>query len=394
MAETSDIVSVKGLAMTKVARAETVGSLLRPAYLHEARQNAREGKLPQDELRALEDRAVLEAIELQKSVGLDVITDGEYRRAGWNPATSSQPDAPIGGYGPVEGHRITYMKFWRDSSGKIVERRLGPGTVIKSPLELRHDIVTSEYGFLQKHAGFRTKYTFTAPSYHRHFWHPEHSSSVYPTVDAYLEAVRDFIRKEIVDRLLSFGCDYIQLDAPNYGQAYTDPDVRAAFEAEGHDLEAELIADAELDNSLFDGITGVTRAIHICRGNGGGGYWSATGGYEHIAESMFPRLSNIDTLLLEYDTDRAGGFEPLEYVHPNAIVVLGLLTTKDGTLEDNNAVEQRIREAGKYVPLERLALSTQCGFSSSGTGNPLTVEQQVAKLKLVSDVAERIWDEP
>jgi 5-methyltetrahydropteroyltriglutamate--homocysteine methyltransferase len=380
--------------MTKVARAETVGSLLRPAYLHEARQSAREGKLTQDELRAMEDRAVLEAIDLQRSLGLDVISDGEFRRAGWNPATSSQPDAPIAGYGPADGYRITYMKFWRDSAGDIVERRLGPGTVIKSPLTLRHDIVRSEYGFLYKHAGFRTKYTFTAPSYHRHFWHPEHSSSAYPTVDAYLEAVRDFIRREIVDRLLAFGCDYIQLDAPNYGQAYTDVDVRAAFEAEGHDLDAELAADAELDNSLFDGVSGVTRAIHICRGNGSGGYWSATGGYEHIAETMFPRLSNIDTLLLEYDTDRAGGFEPLEHVRSDATVVLGLLTTKDGALEDEKAVERRINEAANYVPLERLALSTQCGFSSSGTGNPLSVEEQVAKLKLVSAVARRVWDEP
>ena len=374
-----------------IPRAETVGSLLRPPYLQEARQSVRDARLSGEELRSLEDKAVLEAIELQRAVGLDVVTDGEYRRAGWNPATSSQPDAPIGGYGPVDDYRITYMKFWRDASGRIVERRLGPGTVVKSPLELRRDIVTSEYEFLKQHAGVRTKYTFTAPSYHRHFWHPVHSRAAYPTVDDYLVAVRDFIRKEIVERLLALGCDYIQLDAPNYGQAYTDPDVRAAFEAEGHDLEAELIADAELDNSLFDGITGVTRALHVCRGNGGGGYWSASGGYEHLAEQMFPRLTNIDTLLLEYDTDRAGGFEPLAFVRPEATVVLGLLTTKNGELEDEGAVESRITEATKYLPLENLALSTQCGFSSSGTGNPLSVDEQIAKLHLISSTARRLW---
>lgn len=374
-----------------IARAETVGSLLRPNYLHEARQAVREGRLDQESLRSLEDRAVLEAIELQTHVGLDVITDGEFRRAGWNPATSYQPDAPIGGYGPVDDYRITYMKFWRDKTGNIVDRRLGPGTVIKSPLELRRDIVTSDYGFLKEHTTARTKFTFTAPSYHRHFWHPVHSRDAYPTVDDYLIAVRDFIRKEIVDRLIALGCDYIQLDAPNYGQAYTDPDVRAAFEAEGHDLEAELIQDAELDNSLFDGITGMTRAIHICRGNGGGGYWSASGGYEHIAEQMFPRLTNVDTLLLEYDTERAGGFEPLQHVRPGTTVVLGLLTTKDGTLEDAESVKRRIREAATFLPLESMALSTQCGFSSSGTGNPLSPEQQRAKLELVSSVAEELW---
>ena len=375
-----------------IPRAETVGSLLRPHYLQEARQNAREGRVGPDELRSLEDRAVLEALDLQRKAGLDIVTDGEYRRAGWNPATNSQPDAPIGGYGPADDYRITYMKFWRDDTGKIIERRAGPGTVIRTPLELRRDIVTSEYGFLQQHAnGTRTKYTFTAPSYHRHFWHPVHSREAYPTVDDYLFAVRDFMRKEIVDRLIDLGCDYIQLDAPNYGQAYTDPDVRAAFEAEGHDLEAELIADAELDSSLFDGISGVTRALHICRGNGGGGYWSASGGYEHLAEQMFPRLTNIDTLLLEYDTDRAGGFEPLEFVRPGTTVVLGLLTTKNGNLEDESAVENRIAEAATYVPMENLALSTQCGFSSSGEGNPLTVEEQVAKLNLISRTARRLW---
>ena len=203
--------------------------------------------------------------------------------------------------------------------------------------------------------------------------------------------MRDFIRKEIVDKVVSLGCDYVQLDAPNYGQAYTDPEVMAAFKSEGHDLEAEVRADAELDNSLFDGLTGVTRAIHVCRGNGGGGYWSATGGYEHFADNMFPRLTNVDTLLLEYDTERAGGFEPLQHVRPGTTVVLGLLTTKNGKLEDDKAVESRIREAVKYVPLQNLALSTQCGFASSGAGNPLSVDEQIAKLRLVREVATRVW---
>src|SRR5262249_37796081 len=147
-------------------------------------------------------------------------------------------------------------------------------------------------------------------------------------------------------------------------------------------LEAEVQADAELDNSLFDGLTGVTKAIHVCRGNGGGGYWSATGGYEHFAHLMFPKLTNVDTLLLEYDPERAGGFEPLQHVRPKTTVVLGLLTTKNGRLEDDQAVEGRIREASRFVPLDNLALSTQCGFASSGAGNPLSVDEEIAKLKL------------
>ena len=378
--------------MTKIARAETVGSLLRPPHVFQARQDVREGKKTQAELTALEDEAILEAIKLQKDVGLDVITDAEFRRQGWNPATSFLPEAPIEGYSPAEDYRITYMRFWRDDTGKIVDRPLGPGSVVTSKLRLRHDIATNEYGFLSKHAdGARTKYTFTAPSYHRHFWHPRYSAGAYPTVDAYLEAVVEFIRENIVDKLIDMGCDYIQLDAPNYGQAYTDPDVRAAFEAEGHDLETEVIADAEYDNALFAGLSGVTRAIHVCRGNGGGGYWSAAGGYEHFAADMFPRLTNVDTLLLEYDTERAGGFEPLQHLRPGTTAVLGLLTTKNGKLEDAAQVEARVREASKYVPLENLALSTQCGFASSGLGNPLSVEEQRAKLELVCSTAHRIW---
>jgi 5-methyltetrahydropteroyltriglutamate--homocysteine methyltransferase len=355
----------------------------------EARQKARDGDMSADELRAAQDKAVLEAIQLQREIGLDVITDGELRRQGWNPATSNAPDAPFAGYSAVDDYRITYMKFWRDDSGTIIPRG-GGASVITSPLTLRWDIATSEYGFLKEHAGYRTKYTFTAPSYHRHFWHPKHSRDAYPTIEAYLQAVRDFIRKEVVDKVVAMGCDYVQLDAPNYGQAYTDAEVRAAFEAEGHDLDAEVAADAELDNSVFDGLQGITRAIHVCRGNSAGGLWSATGGYEHFAEQMFPRLTNIDSLLLEYDTGRAGGFEPLKFVPAHTTVVLGLLTTKNGKLEDSAAVESRIREAANWVPLDRLALSTQCGFASSGIGNPLTFEEQRAKLDLVADLAHRV----
>ena len=146
--------------------------------------------------------------------------------------------------------------------------------------------MADEYGFLRQHTGRRAKYTFTAPSYHRIFWHPLHSRDAYPTVDSFLLAVRDFIREHVVERLLSLGCDYIQMDAPNYGQTYTEPEVRAVFEAEGHDLEAELIADAEIDNSLCESITGVTRALHVCRGNGPGGTWSASGGYESFAAAI------------------------------------------------------------------------------------------------------------
>jgi 5-methyltetrahydropteroyltriglutamate--homocysteine methyltransferase len=181
------------------------------------------------------------------------------------------------------------------------------------------------------------------------------------------------------------------MDAPNYAQWHVDPGNRAAFESWGHDMARELVADAEVDDAVFAGVSGITRAIHICRGNAPGGRWLANGGYERIAGEVFPRLTNYDRLLLEYDTPRAGDFSPLRHVRPGTEVVLGLLTTKRGALEDAAAVEARIREASQQVPLERLALSPQCGFASGEAGNPLTLDEQDAKLRRVGEVARRIW---
>jgi 5-methyltetrahydropteroyltriglutamate--homocysteine methyltransferase len=378
--------------MAKTARADTVGSLLRPAEVVQARNDQLAGKISAADRRAVDDRAVLDAIALQTSVGLDVISDGEMRRASWNAAIGVNSEAPFAGYEMVDATHPIWRSFWRGADRQRQDRPAAAATMVTSKLSVARDIVSEEYGFLKANTTARTKYTFPAPSYHRAFWDKEVSSGAYATVDDYLRAVCELTRREIVDKLVAMGCDYIQLDAPNYGQIYTDPEVRAAYERQGHDLEAEVIADAEIDNALFEGLpSSVTRAIHICRGNGPGGIWSATGGYERFAEAMFPRLSNFDTLLLEYDSDRAGGFEPLQHVRDDTTVVLGLLTTKTGDMESASDVEGPIREASSYVPLERLSLSPQCGFSSAPGGNPITVEQQRAKLALVSDIAHRVW---
>lgn len=383
------------LSMRPVARAETVGSLLRPAYLLEAREARREGTLNEAELQAVEDRAVREAVDLQQSVGLDVITDGEHRRLSWISTVNIVQDnlrvSPLGGFAYRESTRTSFMTFWRDDSGQVVRRMNAPRAFITEPLRVQRDLVAEEYAFLKANARSRTKYSFPAPSYHRVFWHPEYSREVYPTVDHFLVAVRDYLREHVVQRLLDMGCDYIQLDAPNYGQFYVDADVRGALEADGHDLRAELMADADIDNSLFEGVSGVTRALHVCRGNGPGGIWSASGGYEPIAADAFERFSNLDTLLLEYDTDRAGDFTPLRHVRADTSVVLGLLTTKHGELEDAGDIEARIRDATRYVPLERLALSPQCGFNSASQGNRLSADEQRAKLRRVVDVAHMVW---
>ncbi len=379
--------------MSPTTRADHVGSLLRPPEVLAARQSA-----DLTHRRTAEDAAVRAAVAMQEATGIEVISDGELRRFSWIASMRSPDDPPE--MSPVTGFEFLpagtvpgkgWVRGWRDAEGNAVDRGARPQTFVTQRIGAGRDIVSDEYGFLRGLTDRRTKYTFPAPSYHRIYWHPDYSSDAYPTVDAFLRDVRDYIREEVIERAIALGCDYVQLDAPNYGQFYPDPEVRADLEADGHDLDAALIGDAEIDNDVFEGVSGVTRALHVCRGNGPGGIWSATGGYDAFAEELFPRLHHIDTLPLEYDTPRAGDFSPLAHVLPHASVVLGLLTTKDGTLEDAATVEQRIHEAAQYAPLERLSLSPQCGFNSAGAGNPLTPAQQEAKLRLVVEVAGKVW---
>lgn len=382
--------------MPGTARADVVGSLLRPPYLQEARRGLGDGSATPEDVRAAEDRAVLEDIAVQEEAGVDVVTDGEARRTSWIASVSvtgaSDYRAPLGGLAVLPVERPAWFSYWRTNEGKHADVGLSGGWfAVTERLRVERDIVADEYAFLREHTTRRTKYTFPAPSFHRVFWNPEHSTAAYPTVDEFLAAVRDYVRRDVIERALELGCDYLQMDAPNYGQSYTDPEVREAMRAQGHDLDAELRADAELDNSVFEGIEGVTRALHVCRGNGPGGVWSATGGYDWFAAEMFPRLTNVDTLLLEYDTPRAGDFTPLRHVAPHQTVVLGLLTTKEPALEDATQVEQRVHEAARQVPLDRLALSPQCGFASAGAGNPLTPDEQAAKLRHTVQIARRIW---
>jgi 5-methyltetrahydropteroyltriglutamate--homocysteine methyltransferase len=378
-----------------VARSDVVGSLLRPAYLREARQGVREGQMTEAELHVAEDRAVREAIVLQEAAGLDVISDGEFRRQSWVVTIPLREEgaahAPLAGYEflPAEPG---WWSLWKEPDGRRAE--VWTATTrpfVTKPLQVVRDIVAEEYAFLKANAHRRTKFTIPAPSWHRIFWHSEYSRAAYATPEDFLHAVAEYLRTEVLAKIIALGGDYIQLDAPNYAQWHVDAENRAAFEIWGHDMAAELVADAEIDNTVFAGIRGVTHAIHICRGNAPGGRWLANGGYERIAREVFPRLSNFDRLLLEYDTPRAGDLDPLRHVGGETTVVLGLLTTKQGTLEEASTVEARIREATQYIPLERLAVSPQCGFASGEAGNPLTPEQQEAKLRRVAQVARRIW---
>ncbi len=331
-----------------------------------------------------------------KAAGLDAITDGEFRRNSWVATIPLREDpvhqAPTTGFEFLQADP-GWWALWKEPDGRPAQpwANITAQPFITKPLGVGRDIVTDEYGFLKANAHARTKYTIPAPSWHRIFWHPQYSREAYPTPEDFLRAIADYLREEVVARLIALGCDYIQFDAPNYAQWHVDPGNRAAFEAQGHNMDAELVADAEIDNSVFAGISGVTRAIHVCRGNGAGGRWLASGGYDRIAGEVFPRLTNFDRLLLEYDTPRAGDFSPLRHVLPQHSVVLGLVTTKSGVLEDAAAVEGRIREATPYVPLERLALSPQCGFASGEAATTTTPAEQEAKLRLIARVAHRVW---
>jgi 5-methyltetrahydropteroyltriglutamate--homocysteine methyltransferase len=374
--------------MPASARADTVGSLLRPAYLREARQERREGRVSEAELGAAEDRAVREAIALQEAAGLDVINDGELRRASWIITTAATSGHKAIAADPNEPYWFSLWKGPEVAPPIVVNPPARP--YVTERIRGAHGLANTEYAFLKANAHTRTKFTIPAPSWHRVYWHPVHSRAAYPSAEDYLRDMRDYIRG-VVEQIMAMGCDYVQLDAPNYGMFHCDAQARAFFASQGRDLAAERAFDIEIDNSVFAGISGLTRALHVCRGNNAGGRWVANGGYEAVAGELFPRLTNIDRLLLEYDTPRAGDFGPLRHALPQHTVVLGLLTTKHAALEDASAVEARIHEATQYIPLERLALSPQCGFASVEAGNPLTPAEQEAKLRLVSQVAQRVW---
>lgn len=382
---------------TSMVRADVVGSLLRPDFLREARDAAREGTIGADELHAAEDRAVLEAITLQEDAGIGAITDGEYRRNGWIAFIPIFDDPifqpPVSGFEFLEADS-GWRNLWKTKEGEQADTSgLGPKEpFVTRRLQVERDIVGDEFSFLKantRHA--RPKYSIPAPSWHRIYWHPEYSKDAYPTSDDFIRDVARILREHVVDRLVELGCDYVQIDAPNYAQWHLDPDNRAAFEAHGHDMAHELVADAEFDSLLFEGLEGVTTAMHMCRGNAPGGMWAARGGYEAISGEVFPRLKNVDRLLLEYDSDRAGTFAPLADVLPHHQVVLGLVTTKDGQLESADDLLARIEEASQVVPLERLAVSPQCGFASGEIARTMTLPEQEAKLRLVGEVARRVW---
>jgi 5-methyltetrahydropteroyltriglutamate--homocysteine methyltransferase len=361
-----------------IVRAENVGSLLRSPDMLSAMRGRKRGTISAGELRDIQDAAVRDAIALQEMVGLDILTDGEMRREAW-----ALSPFVLDCFDEVEGIRSYPASVGQATNQEtvmpVVTRRVHP------PAGRDLD---DGYDFLRAHTSRRVKYTLPAPSYHRRYWLDARSRSAYDSCEEYLTDVRDWIRG-VAGRLAAAGCDYIQLDAPNYG-SLCDPAIRDYHRSVGHDLDAQLAFDAALDSSVFDGAPDVTRAIHLCRGNAPGGVWFASGGYAAIAGQLFPALS-VDVMLLEFDSDRAGDFGPLKHIPSGTTGVLGLLTTKNAIVEDDHQVVARIESAAEIKPLDELALSTQCGFASVAGGNPATMAAQRGKLETVVRIANRVW---
>jgi 5-methyltetrahydropteroyltriglutamate--homocysteine methyltransferase len=361
-----------------VIRAESLGSLLQSEHLLGARAQHAAGALSAEALREIEDAEVIEAIDLQQSLGFGIVTDGELRRPGWSNARTY-----LDGMEPIKGPRSyptnvnSAAQSDPEAAFPTVVRKVSPRTDAR---------LAEEYPFLHAHATARTKYTMAAPSYFRRFWSDTVSTEAYENCEAYLDDVAAWMRT-VAEWLVAQGCDYIQLDAPNYG-SLCDPANRVFHAEQGHDLDAELVFDAKLDSSICKGLD-VTSALHICRGNGPGGRPHSAGSYDAIAELMFPNL-DFDVALLEYDSDRSGDLGPIQHVKPGTVAVLGLLTTKAGALESREELEGRIKEAAELKPLDELALSTQCGFASAANA-PMTTEQQEAKMAQVITVAKDVW---
>jgi len=360
-------------------RADHVGSLLRPQPLLEARDRFRHGEISKEQLREVEDRSIRDVVKKQESVGLSSITDGEYRRTFFH----------IDFLERLEGVTVSgaiETKFKRQG-GDI--NFAPPRLSVTGKLRHVQDIQKADFEFLRSVTTRTPKVTIPSPTM-VHFRGGRQAVDLhaYPDLEEFFADLAKCYRAEI-DSLYRAGARYIQLDDTNL--AYLcDPQMRAGVKARGDDPDALPRAYAALINSVIDGRPAdLTIAVHLCRGNFRSA-WVAEGSYEPVAEVLFNEL-NVDAYFLEYDDERSGDFAPLRFVPNRKTVVLGLVTTKVGALESSRELTDRIREASQYVPLERLCLSPQCGFSSTVEGNDITEDQQWAKLERVVATSREVW---
>lgn len=374
-------------------RADVVGSLLRPAELLAAQKRFAEGTLTPADFKKIEDRAVDQAVVLQEEAGFEVVTDGEMRRQSFQ----SQMTAAIEGFGE---HTLDAFLWgeWHGPKDAGAGEQSGDWTLprpanlgVVSKLRRRRHLAAEEFTYVRARTSRAAKITLPSPSLWVNFWSRQLSGHVYPSLESFLADVTDILRHE-VEELVRLGATYIQIDAPHY-TLLLDSRTRAFYEQQaggGENLSRWLDRAIELDNAVISaGGSGVTFGLHLCRGNQAG-RWLVEGSYEAIAPAVFSKI-RAQRLLLEYDDARSGSFEPLRHLPEDKIVVLGLVSTKRSRLETREEVMARIREASGVVPLERLALSPQCGFASSVLGNRISVDDERSKLRLVTETARQLW---
>jgi 5-methyltetrahydropteroyltriglutamate--homocysteine methyltransferase len=364
-------------------RAEVIGSMLRPAWLKEARKQWDAGSLGTRDFKRVEDRAVDEAIAIQERCGVDVVTDGEMRRTHFiAPLTDV-----ISGVKPIPA----FTRIWRrphERNQKAEQTDIQVQYAVVDRIRRLRSLTNEEFTYARGRAIKPLKVTLPSPLMMTLRWSPEYSRDAYPDPFALFSDAAEIVRDEARE-LAALGCEYIQIDAPELGMLCDPERRRQDFADRGMDPERLLSEGIDIINSVAD-VDGVTFALHLCRGNNKG-YYVGEGGYESIAKQVFKRARNFARFLLEYDDWRSGSFEPLREIPPDKSVVLGLVSTKRGELESSAEIVERIEQASRYFPRENMALSTQCGFGTVWEGNPIPEAAQEAKLRLVAETAHRVW---
>jgi len=364
------------VALSPPFRADHVGSLLRPAALLAARADHAAGRMSREALRRIEDAAVREAVRMQEDIGLQGVTDGEFRRVDW----LMDFKFGIGGVErlPAEAVHVPFKSEAGSVDWTFVPYRVGR-------LQFKDTIFGADFAFLKSATKATPKLSIPSPSMMHYPGGRGIDRAAYPDMEEFFADLVDVYVKEMA-ALARAGCRYLQMDDTSLAML-NDPARRAAI---GEGAETDHLRYIKLFNAvLAEKPRRTTVCVHLCRGNFRSA-WLAEGSYDHVAEAMFSDL-NVDGFFLEYDDERSGSFAPLRFVPKGRMVVLGLVTTKKAALESKDALKRRIDAAAKHVPLEQLCLSPQCGFASTAEGNLLTLDDQIAKLRLVVETAQDVW---
>jgi len=372
----------------KSLRVDQVGSLLRPQTLKEAFAWYSAGAIKEDELRKAQDDAIRDVIAKQEAHHLPVVVDGEFRRTSFMESFSVVAGVEEWQTGVKTYHQILARQDTNEAtSHKGQDPILLNRKRVTEKLKLLRNGLLDDFRFAQALTDRTVKVTLISADRITQCFDSENSKSIYSTIDEFLADVVA-VERRMIAQLAEAGCRYVGIDGPGY-TAYVDPDSLAAMRARGEDLTANMARSIKADNEVIAGYSGVTFGIHICRGNRQS-MWHREGTYDDIAEKLFNGLDH-QRLLLEYDTERAGSFEALRFVPKDKIAVLGLITPRRWAGWSVDELRRRIDEAARYLPIDQLAISPQCGFASSIGGNLLTEEEQFRKLEVMLETAAKVW---